>query len=130
MEKYIEITLRNTKNIYDELKVIHTRVLAYIAQIKPVIAIKTVLDVLTKLGITFPKRPNLFHVLVAIIKIKVLLFVKKIRHQNIVDLPEMTDRNKKEAVRFLSLAYAPAYFADQKLFPLLILETVILSLRF
>lgn len=128
MEKYSDVGLKKIKNIIDGIKITKTKIYSYIAQVKPVLAIDTAVDILAKLGTSLPNYPNQLHILKAVFKVKFYLMGKKI--PDILNRPEMTDPNKKAAIDLLITACSPSYFSRPNLLPILICTAIVESLRY
>ena len=79
MEKYARVGLQNQKNILDVMQIIQTQVYAYVAQSNQVAALDYVIDTLKKLGMKLPRNPNMFQVLLTVMKTKFFLLGKSTR---------------------------------------------------
>lgn len=129
MENYANLALNNINNLTDKIKINRIQALAYIAQLKPELAIDLFLNVLEKLAhINFPKRHYKFFTLLSIMKIKWMLLGKPIT--SLVDLPIMTHPTIKIVVDILQLISSATYQVRPQLFPLVICEGIKLFLRY
>lgn len=128
MESFADVALQKTNTILDKLNIVEVQLAAKIAQNQQAAALDTAIETLAKLGVKIPKQPTFFHILSAIMKIKFLLLGKKI--PDLAQLPEMKNEMKRAAIKLLTSIYGAAYSANLSLFPLLICNGVILSLRY
>lgn len=127
-ESYCNQVLTHAKSVLDQVKAYETKIFIEIARNAPASAVAIALEVLKKLGISFPKNVNKFHVLLAIFKTKCLLFFKT--HDHLVNLAAMKEPYKLAACNILSATIAPSYYAAPMLYPLITLELVNLSIRY
>ncbi|MEO8964530.1 MAG: AAA family ATPase, partial [Gammaproteobacteria bacterium] len=123
-----DIVLSNAKTILDQVKIYEIKIYTYIAQNEPKEAVVTSLEILKKLGVPLPKKPNALHPIMSIIKSKFLLLSKN--NERLVKLPMLTDPYKLNASNILSAAIAPTYYAAPALFPLCSLALFNLSIQY
>lgn len=128
MDKYADEGLKKAKSIHDELKIIQTRVLSNVVRMKQRAAVDLVKNTLSRLGIKLPSEPNMVHILANVMKVKWLLWGKKI--PDLINLPEMTDKTKKAIVRLISMVYSSAYQVQQNMLPIFVCTNIELSLRY
>lgn len=128
MQRWIEEVLKRAKTLMDKVKVYEVKIQAYKSQNQSIEAITTALEVLKLLGIKFPKKPNKFHGLQALIHSKLLFRGKQPR--DLLNLPPMSDRNIQAAMRILSNIAAAAYVAFPALSPLLGFKQFELSVKY
>ncbi|OQY46285.1 MAG: serine/threonine-protein kinase PknK [Candidatus Parabeggiatoa sp. nov. 2] len=127
MEQWIEIVLQQAKTVLDKVKIYEVKIQAHQALNQLNEALNTGLHVLELLGVKFPKFPNKWHVLLALLKTKWVLIGKRIG--NIINLSEMTDSNQQAAMRIIASAAVYAYMTAPELFVLFTLKVVNLSLK-
>ena len=128
MENLVAVVLKNAKEVLDKVKAYQVKILAYIACQNNQEAIKTGLAVLNLLNVRFPKNPRKLDVFLGLLKTKLILAGKPI--ENLLDIPEMTDPNKKAAMQILKSIISPAYLSAPKLMPLLTFKGVSLSVQY
>jgi GAF domain-containing protein len=129
MEKWIEVVLQQAKTVFDKVKVYEVNIQAYQTQNQLKKALKTGLQVLEQLGVKFPNSPKKTHILVGWLKIKVRLVGKK-QIGDLIHLPEMTNHKQKAIMRLLVKIIASAYMVAPKLFVLINLKMISLSLKY
>ncbi|MEO8400344.1 MAG: serine/threonine-protein kinase PknK [Gammaproteobacteria bacterium] len=120
--------LTHARSLVDQVKVYQTKIYTEIARNAPATAVEISIEVLKKLGVKFPKKPNKIHVLLSILNTKLLLLGKSNEH--LMNLLPMTDPIQLSACKILSATIAPAYYAVPALYPLVTLELLKLSIRY
>jgi PAS domain S-box-containing protein len=128
METLAKVVLQHAKTLLDKVKVYEVKIQACQAQNKPLEAVNTALSVLKLLGLRFPNKPNVAHILLALLRTKLALIGK--RPENLINLPQMTDLHKLAAIRILAKASPAIYVATPNLLPLVITKMVDLSLKY
>ncbi len=128
MQHWVNEVLNRAQTLMDKVKVYEIKIQAGKSQNQSIEAIATALEVLKLLGIKFPKKPNKFHALQALIYSKLLFKGKQPR--DLLDLPPMSDRNIQAAMRILSSIAAAAYIAFPDLSPLLGFKQFELSVKY
>ena len=128
MERLAEVVLQQAKTVLDKVKVYEVRIQAYIAQDKPKEAVSTALTVLKLLEINLPKEPRRFQIAIALWQTKLALVGKPI--EDLINLPQMTNPIKLAAMRILCSVISAASFSSPKLFPLIALKALNLSLKY
>lgn len=128
MERYRKIVLENTTNVLDKVEVEHAAIQAYIAQHELDKSVNTGLQLVKRLGISFPKKVQKYHVLISLLKTKIKL--APYQAKKLYDLPKMTNPAILAAMRTLGALTTPAYFSNPDLLPLLITKQVRLSIRY
>lgn len=126
-ERVCDIILTKAHSVLDQVKVYETMIYTEIARNAPAKAVEISIEVLKKLGVKFPKNPRTHHVLLRLIKTKMLLMGKT--NERLINLPSTNDAKMVAACNILSAAIAPAYFATPLLFPLFTLALFNLSIR-
>ncbi|EDN68988.1 Serine/Threonine protein kinase and Signal Transduction Histidine Kinase (STHK) with GAF sensor [Beggiatoa sp. PS] len=127
MELWIEVVLQNAKTVLDKVRIYEVKMQAHQARNQLEVALKTGLHVLKLLGIHFPKSPKKIHIVLEQLKIKALIG-KHIEKLN--QLPEMTKPKQRAIMRILVNMMAPAYMTSLKLFILINLKAISLSLKY
>ncbi|MCZ6679505.1 MAG: AAA family ATPase [Candidatus Poribacteria bacterium] len=127
MEQLAEVVVAQAKTLLDKVKVYEVKIQACITQDKPLDAIKTAREILERLGIKFPKKPNKWHILLALLHTKFTLVGKRI--EDLANLPEMTDPIQLATLRILSKIGSAAYIAVPELMPLTIFRMLNLSVK-
>lgn len=127
VEKYSEIALSNSKTVLDKVRLYEIKIIAYTAQNKKLEVIDTALFVLKLLGMNFPKNPNPAHVLVSLLKTKLMLIGKQ--PDFLFELPQMTTPFLRAALRIMINMGMSTYMLDPYLFLLITLKSVRLYIK-
>jgi len=127
MEKYSAIVMKQAKTLSDKARVYEIKIWAHQANLESSKSVKIGLEVLKEAGVTFPKKPNSLNVFLAVIKTVALLRRRDV--ENLINLPEMKNKNKLVALRILTCISPITYLVDTKLFKLIIIKIASLSLR-
>ncbi|HLO48745.1 MAG TPA: hypothetical protein VK211_10060, partial [Kamptonema sp.] len=101
---------------------------AFKAEGKPQEAIDIGLEVLKLLGIMFPQKPNQSHIRRGLAEAKLAIGSKRI--EDLIDLPQMTDKINLTVIRILSRLFPPAYNAAPAMVPLIVSKQVYLSVEY
>jgi len=112
MNMWATVVLEKAAHILDQVKVYEIQIQAFMALNKPLDAISLALKVLRMLGINFPKKPTMLHVLRDIYRAKLTLLGR-----NIEQLREHSHTNKPHdlaVMRIMNRIYSAAYIADTK----------------
>ncbi len=128
MESLLEEVLKHARTRLDEVNAYELQIQALCTQNKLQEAVRIALPVLRWLGVRFPKQPNTLHVVMRLLKTKVLLAGKKI--EDLIDLPEMEDTHKQAAMRIMIKVGSAIYLAAPEYLPLVTCEFVLLSTRY
>ncbi|MGI2906533.1 trifunctional serine/threonine-protein kinase/ATP-binding protein/sensor histidine kinase [Tolypothrix sp. VBCCA 56010] len=126
-EQLAEVVLTRAKTLLEKVKVYEVKIQAYGAQNQALIAVNTALIVLKQLGVEFPENPSQSDVQLAMAEIASALTDRSI--EDLINLPEMTERYPLEAMRILSSTIGLAYQAVPELFPLILFKQINLSLQ-
>jgi len=128
MAQKIDVVLQNSRDLLDTIRPYAIRINAYKAQNKLQEAIDTGLEVLARLGETFPKKGALPLVMADLLKTKFQLRGKDLL--TLTNLPAMQNLHKEAAMRMLNDIASPAYWARPGILPFLIFRMVQLSLKY
>lgn len=128
MDRMIDAVLTNAKDLLEKVQPYDIRILAFKAQNKLLEAISTGRELLEQLGESFPKKPAMPHVMLDLIKTKIMLRGKN--NDKLQNLPVMTDQKKIAAMRILADIASSSYWAAPTFFPLIIFRMVHLSLKY
>jgi PAS domain S-box-containing protein len=128
MEQLAEVVLEQAQTLLDKVTAYEVKIQAYIAQDRLLEALKIALHVLNLLGIKLPEKPGRLRVLLGLLGTKLALVGKHI--EDLGDLPEMTDPHRLAAIRILSSAGSAAYLALPELLPLIVFQSVNLSVKY
>ncbi|MEZ2301305.1 MAG: AAA family ATPase [Microcoleus sp.] len=124
----IDIVLQQAKNLLEKVNVYELQLQSYNSQNRLVESLNTGLEVLQLLGIDFPQNPKPIHIVAGLIDTKVSLGFKRI--EDLANLPDMTDPDRKAAIRILSGILGSALQAKPPLFPLLIFMMLKLCVKY
>lgn len=127
MDRLASVVLRRAKTLLDKVKVYEVKIQACKAQNQMLQAVKTALAVLKLLRVRFPEKPNKLNILLGLLRTKLALAGKRI--EDLIDLPEMTDRYKLAAMSILVRINVAAYTAVPELYPLILFKQVNLSVK-
>jgi len=125
MEHLAQIVLQQARTLLDKVKIYEVKIDACKAQNKLLDAVQTGLSALKLLGVTFPEKPNKFHILYALLRTKFALVGKQI--EDFINLPEMTDPYKLAIARIAIKVGSAVQFAVPALFPLILCKLALLS---
>ena len=128
MERLTSIVLQQAKTLLDTVKAYNVRIQAYIAQNQQLEAVKTALQVLKLLGVTFPEQPNQADIMLAMQETQSVLAGRQI--DKLIDLPAMTDAIKLAAMQLMTIVWSPAYIAMTELIPLVMCKQINLSIEY
>lgn len=128
MQRLVEIVQNCAKTLLDKIKVYEVQTQAYIGQNKLLEAINMGLQVLKLLGVEFPSQPNSSDIGQALGETAAIL--NGLGIEDLIDLPQMSDRYKLAAIRILSSLFAPAYIAAPELLLLTLCKQVDLSVQY
>jgi len=127
-ERLIAVVLQQAKTLLDKVRAYEVHHHAYAAQHKPLEAIKTGLQVLQLLGVSFPEKPSQVDVRASLEETKLTLAGRSI--EELIDLPKMTDPYQLATMRLLSSVLHGTYVGFPELFPLVASNMVNLSAKY
>jgi predicted ATPase/serine phosphatase RsbU (regulator of sigma subunit) len=127
-ERLVEVVLLKADTVLDKVKVYEIQMQAYTAQNQLLKVVETLRAVVKLLGIPLPEKPTELEIQRGLEETLSLLGNKPI--EDLVDLPEMTDPEKRAALRVLSSAYNTVGFTVPELLPLLTFKLVNLSIKY
>ncbi|MEO0458366.1 MAG: GAF domain-containing protein [Cyanobacteria bacterium P01_A01_bin.114] len=128
MSQWLDAIFENAATLLDSVKAYEVKIQAYVAQDSPVDAVKTALGILKKLGVRVPEQPNQYTVAFSIWQTQLTLAGKQI--DDLSKLPTMTDPTQLAAMRILASVISPASFFAPRLFLLLSLKALNISLKY
>ena len=127
MEQLNLVVFQQARSLLHQMKVYEVKILAWVAQSQPLEAVKSALQVLKLLGVSFPLKPSKLKILQAVLRTKFALRGKQI--EDLIDLPKMSEPYQLAAMRIMGIVGSPAYYAAPELMPLLALKGVNLSVQ-
>jgi predicted ATPase/signal transduction histidine kinase/CheY-like chemotaxis protein len=125
--KLIEKIEKHTSRQLDMVKSYGIKFQAFIAENKPVEAVKAALLVLERFNLIIPEKPNTINTIFLLIKTRLLLRNKNI--EELAELPEMNNPEMQAVMSLMSSASSAAYFASPKHYPFFVLRRVELSVK-
>ncbi|MEW6491278.1 MAG: AAA family ATPase [Cyanobacteriota bacterium] len=128
MEALATRVLQNAKVLLDKVKVIELKILASIAQNKPLQAVEIGRQVLKELGVKLPQKPKNFKIFMGALEAKLALIGKRI--EDLADLPPMKDPYKLAAQRILLTLTSCTSLAIPQLLPIIAYKQLILSVKY
>ncbi|MDJ1180316.1 AAA family ATPase [Roseofilum sp. BLCC_M91] len=128
MEQFVETAIAQGRSLLEKVNVYRTRIQANISQNQLTEAIAIALQLLQQLGTPLPTQPTEEDIQQAIAEIGQLLGDREI--EDLINLPEMKDREKMAIVQIANSIIPVAYIAVPPLFPILICLSVKLSIQY
>jgi len=128
VEHWAAVVLQFAKTVLDIVKVYDVKIQTDIAQSQPLKAINTGLQILQRLGISFPETPSQLDVDLELDAITSCFSEKPI--SSLIHLPQMTETDRLAAMQILSRITIAAYIAAPDLMPLLVSKQVNLSIEY
>ncbi|MEK0190920.1 MAG: GAF domain-containing protein [Oscillatoriales cyanobacterium] len=128
MEPLAEIVLQQANTLLDKIKIYQVQIQALKAQNQIKQSLNFGLDILQLLGIYLPKDPEPTEIPLAFEETQLALQGKYI--QDLIDLPDMTDRQKLAATQMLLQLCPSAYMVTPVLLPLITFKQIQLALEY
>lgn len=122
-----QVVFQNARGLLDRMKTYETLIHSYVARNRLAEAVNMSVEVLGKLDVRLPKEPGKSHIMRGFLGIRMAL--ARTRLDDLLNLPRMTDEYRLAASRILSLGAPAAYMARPNLLPIMVFESVKLSLR-
>ncbi|MCP4129442.1 MAG: diguanylate cyclase [bacterium] len=132
MEQLTEKALSHSKGILHRVTTYEIKILAYMAQSKPMEAIRFGLSALKLLGVNLTTKPGKLKILLALarLKIRLRLTLKGKDLNQLIELPQMTNEHQLSIMRILREIISPSYIASPALYPLIITKRINLSIKY
>jgi predicted ATPase/GAF domain-containing protein len=111
----------------DKVRTYEIRVRGYSAEKRFPEAVAAACEILSELGIAFPKNPGILHAALAYVSTRRKLLSGPL--ERLVGLVVNVDPRLKAASRIMHAMYSSAYFAQRNLFPLIVCRHIDESLR-
>ena len=127
-EQLSAFILENAKSLLDRVKVYELNIQSYIAKQQYKEAIDTALEVLAKLGVDLPPKPEKQRIEEEQKTLKLLLGDKQI--EDLANLPDMTNPHHLASVRILMSIAAATVVVNPDLYPLVTLTAVTLCIKY
>ncbi|HEY9611154.1 trifunctional serine/threonine-protein kinase/ATP-binding protein/sensor histidine kinase, partial [Allocoleopsis sp.] len=127
MEQWADTVLQQARSLLDQLKVYEVKIQACMVRNQMHSALQLALQALSLLGVTFPEKPNQSDFQLALSEITSPLREKRI--EDLIDLPQMSDRGMLAVIRLLSSLIAGGYIAAPELLPLITFKQVSLHIQ-
>ena len=128
MVQYINTVLKQAYSLLNKITIYRIKIISNIYQNKLLEAISIALDVLEKLGVTFPETPTLNDTQNSITEINKLIGDRKI--EDLANLPMMTNAKILAIVEIAGSILTAAFVSGSPFFPLLIALPVKLSIQY
>ncbi|BAB72843.1 trifunctional serine/threonine-protein kinase/ATP-binding protein/sensor histidine kinase [Anabaena sp. FACHB-709] len=128
MEILAETVLENAKALLDKVKIYSIKIQACIAQNQLLLGIETALPVLQMLGVNLPPKPTQTDIVKSLQAANSVLMGNKT--SDLINLPKMDNPEKLAALSILSSMFGAAYNGYPAMFPPLICEEIILSVKY
>jgi PAS domain S-box-containing protein len=127
MESLSDELISNAATVFDQAQVYELKLYASIARDDRAEGLKMGIKALSLLGLKYPARPGLQHVLGKLIQVKLNLFGKT--DEDILNLPETHDPNVIAIGRVIRAFFTILYTNAPQLAPLVFMDLVNLSLK-
>jgi predicted ATPase/signal transduction histidine kinase len=127
MEELAKVVLAG-ETLLEKVKVYEVKIQAYGAQNQSLEAVNTALTFLNLLGVEFPEHPSQSDIQLAMAELTSNLNERPI--EDLINLPEMIEAQPLAIMRILSTVTSITYAVAPKLFPLIILKQIELSLKY
>ena len=121
-----KIVLSNTENLLEQIKIHQFKISFYYARNQLQDMIDLSLQILKALGVSLPKKPNQFNIIMGLLHTKINLGRKKITELN--KRPNMTEAYKQESLGILMRVIPATFNASPLLFPLAAFKMVNISI--
>lgn len=128
MERLSEILIAHAATLYDQARVYEIKLNACIARDDRIGGLTMGLKALDLLGLKYPAKPGMIHVLLKLIKTQVSLRGKS--DEDILNLPEAPDPRIIAIGRIILAFYTILYTNAPQLAPLVFMDLVILTLKY
>ena len=128
MNKLADILISHAHTSAEMKKVYMFRIDDLTAKNKLPEGLQAGIEILEKLGVSFPENPKTAHILSGLVKTKWLLKGKK--PEDMKDLDVMSDPNMIAALPILERIVPPAYMSGSNMFPLIVFKMVELSVKY
>ncbi|EIJ42166.1 putative ATPase [Beggiatoa alba B18LD] len=112
MNQWAALVLQHSHDLLDKVRIYEIQIQAFMAQNQPLKAIELALDVLRLLGVFFPKKTSMLHILRDIYRARFILLGKNI--EQLRHLPITTKPHDLAVMRIMNRIYSAAYIADTK----------------
>lgn len=122
------LILDNSKTVLDKVKASDIKILSLLSKSDFKEAMNTGLDLLRQIKVKMPESPKKFHIIVGLIKIKLLL--RKFSDDMIMASHAMTDPMAIARSSILHKLTSIALFSDPELYPLIIFKRIELALKY
>ncbi len=128
MERLAQAVIRNASSTLDKVAVYDVRIKTLRAQNKLLPAVANGIEILKQLGLDFPEKPKIFHLVGSLLKTKFSLFG---RHpESLMSLPRMKSPSTIAQIQIMSTVSPAVYWAAPNLLPLLVFQMVRLGIKF
>ena len=128
MNQWLDAIFEHAVDLLDTIKAYEVKIQAFIAQDRPVDGVKTALDILRELNVRLPEHPSQEDVSSAISQTQKVLAGRDI--ETLAQLPSMTEPTQLAVMRILANVISPAALSFPRLFLLLSLKALNLSLEY
>lgn len=119
---------KNARTILDTINVYEAKIFACVARNHMIEAIRIGLDVLRQLGLNLPENPSKFRIIYELLLTKWSVRGKKV--EDLIHLPEIQNPYKRAIAQILTGMGTSAYIALPDFFPLIVLNTVRISVNY
>lgn len=128
MDSYCKLIEAHARHKYDLIECYKVKLFAYSTQQNKLKSIHSGLKALKLLGVNIPADPSKIYLIYRALKIKLKLLA--FSKEALRNLPELSDRDKLEALRLISLLTTNAYWSSKYLLPILGIESLEISLKY
>ncbi len=127
-EKYSKIINENTSNILHKVNSYYNLINVYRAQALFNDVMKIGFKILSELGVKFPKKVSLLHIIYSLIRVSISL--KRRGFDNLKELPLMNNEYAIAKLKLIDAIVTSVYFTNKKLTPILVSNGIILMTNY
>ena len=127
MNTFINLALEQATNVLDEARIRRIRIVANVGMGQQQKAVNEALSLLASLGVSFPKKPGMQHILGDLLAIKFLLWKNKPWKKK---FSKMTNENMLAAMQIMSDILSASFYTNANLFPLVVFKMIRLTEKY
>lgn len=128
MESLCEILLSNAASVYDQANVYEVKISAYFSKDDRAEGLRTGLQALRLLGLKYPDKPGILHILTKLIETRIKLMGKSV--DDLFDLPLTTNISALTIMRLIRSFFTTIYTNAPTLAPLVLMDMVNLTIKY
>lgn len=125
-----DVVLAKAENLLDTVKVYELKINFHRSQFQLELAIDSGLEFLHQLGLVLPKQPSRKLVIAKQQQAELRLSVRQTNHDDLANLPQMTDFSQFATIRILAKLLSPAFSTNRNLYHLVIINLLDLHVEY